>query len=389
MIADGFHILGAQSNGGALSADGTVMAGSLEKSINYSVWDTVGSVSGGGAVDGDPPDRITTTQVAGALDKALDEHGDRFAVMIDGAIYVSDVRAPGELPQSPTALLGAGAINEETLAFRGDTVVSGTGDFALVWDLAQSGRLGEEFTATIPEGCGACGPQRIELDAAGTRALLTVKGGDGPVVVDLESGDSHIIATEGTLACVAAAWWDDDRVVVASIAENALLVASADLMRPSRRPPPPVEATVLRSSAAGDGSRTVLAEDGTSRDAGRGRPSAYHTEHRFRGADGEATPLATTSPPIRPPRSSVTDVTDGLSSSTLATGETVFEATAPTGAAYDGDSRLHVFAEGERVDARPVDRRAGGGAARRSRGHPPAGAQPRRLHRRLRRDRPG
>jgi hypothetical protein len=347
VIADGFHILGAQSNGGALSADGAVMAGSLEKSINYSIWDTVGSVSGGGAVAGDPPDRIATTQVAGALDKVLDEHGTRLAVMIDGAIYVSAVREPGELPQAPLALLGAGAFNEETLSFRADTIVSSTGDFALVWDLRQTGRLGTEFEATVPEGCGACGPQRIQLDAGGSRAVLTAQGGDGPVVVDLESESSRVIDPEGTLGLGAAAWWDDRRLVVASIGENALFVTSPDLTEAEQAIPLPFDSTVSDISADADGTVTVLTDGGemATLDSGTGEVVTSHSAFTDLLDEGSALNYD-----IAPDQSTafvfVTDIADGLRVVDTATGDIVYEASAPEGAAYDAASRLHVFADG-------------------------------------------
>lgn len=352
VIASGFHILGAQSNGGALSADGRVMAGSLAKSVNYSVWDSVGSVSQGGAVEGDPPDRVTTTQVAGALDKALDEHGTRFAAMIDGAIYVSEVRGPGELPQPPIALLGAGDVNEETLSFRGDTLVSGAGDFALVWDLAQAGRIVTEFEATVPEGCGACGPQRMQVDADGTHVVMTAVGGDGPVVVDLQAGTSRVIDPEGSLGLGAAGWWDDDRVVVASSAESALIVASPDLgtAEQALRLPFDDGQSVADIRADADGHVSVLADDGSLAvlDARSGEVVTQNTAFADLLERGSALSYGI-SPDQRTAFMYVTDVDDGLRMVDVATGAIVFETGAAVGAAYDGSSRLHVFLGGRQT----------------------------------------
>lgn len=352
VIASGFHILGAQSNGGALSADGRVMAGSLAKSVNYSVWDSVGSISQGGSVEGDPPDRVTTTQVAGALDKALDEHGTRFAAMIDGAIYVSEVRGPGELPQPPVALLGAGDVNEETLSFRGDTLVSGSGDFALVWDLTQAGRIATEFEAMVPEGCGACGPQRMQVDAGGTHVVITAVGGDGPVVVDLQAGTSRVIDTEGSLGLGAAAWWDEDRVVVASSAENALIVASPDLRTAEQALPLPFDGgqAVVDIRADADGHVSVLADDGSLAvlDA---RSGDVVTQNRaFADLLERGSALSSgISPDQRTAFMYVTDVDDGLRMVDVATGASLFETGVAVGAAYDGSSRLHVFLAGRQT----------------------------------------
>jgi WD40 repeat protein len=367
VIASGFHILGAQSNGGALSADGRVMAGSLAKSVNYSVWDSVGSVSQGGTVEGDPPDRVTTTQVAGALDKALDEHGTRFAAMIDGAVYVSEVRGTGELPQTPIALLGAGEVNEETLSFRGDTLVSGTGDFALVWDLAQAGRIATDFEAPVPEGCGACGPQRMRVDADGTQVVMTAVGGDGPVVVDLESGTSRAVDPEGSLGIGAAAWWDADRIVVASAAENALIVASPDLSTAEQvlRLPFADGQSVVDIRADAGGRVTVLADDGSLAvlDARSGDLVTQNTA--FADLLERGSPLSfAISPDQRTAFMYVTDVEGGLRMVDVATGATLFETGDAVGAAYDGAapdgaapdgaasggaSRLHVFLPGRQT----------------------------------------
>ncbi|MEZ5189937.1 MAG: TIR domain-containing protein [Schumannella sp.] len=106
VLADGQHTLGINANGFAISGDGSVLAGSPGKSVQYSVWDVEGSVSGGGSAPGDPADRVATSQVAGSLDIALNGDGSRLAVMVDGAIYVSTVRAASELPEAPVQLLG-------------------------------------------------------------------------------------------------------------------------------------------------------------------------------------------------------------------------------------------------------------------------------------------
>lgn len=347
VIDAGFHNLGIASDGSALSADGQVMAGSLHKTVNYSVWDTVGSVSQGGDVLGDPADRVSTTQVAGSQDLALDEDGSHLAVMVDGAIYVSRVRALDELPESPIALRGAGDVTPESLSFRGDLLVNGTGRYAFVWDLAQAGRISEEFAASVPEGCGACGPQRVEMAPRGDRIVMHVIGGAGPVVVDLVSGESTAIDPAGSLGLGAAAWWDADRVVVASATEDALLVASRDLTEAEHAIRLPLDDGVaVLDIRAGDGTVTVLADDGTlvTLDAEHGDVVAESRpfEDLLARQPGFATGIA-------PDQSTayvyITDAEDGFRLVDTASGDILFEATAPTGAAYDAASRLHVFAE--------------------------------------------
>jgi WD40 repeat protein len=350
VIDSGTHTLGVSANGFAVSGDGRVLTGSPGKSVNYAVWDTVGSVSGGGVVDGDPSDRVATSQIAGALDLALDDDGSRLAVMSDGALYVSDVRAASELPEPPIALLGAGEVTSETLAFRGDALVNGTGRFALVWDLTQSGRITDEFESPVPDGCSACGPPLAAVGPDGDRALMWAVGAGSPVLVDLTSHESTAIDGSGEFGLTTAAWWDADEFLVSSTPRNAVFLASADTLEVTQAVPLPFEegVTVLAlhgDPAAGriialgdDGSLATVALDGTV--VAQSRPFPDLLSARLAYSYG-ISPDGATAFVYK------ADIVDGgLRMVSTSTGETRYEDTDLVPARYDGLSRLHVFAEG-------------------------------------------
>lgn len=354
VIDSGAHTLGAAANGFAVSRDGSALAGSLEKSVNYSIWNTVGSISDGGDAPGDPADRVATSTVAGSLDLALDDTGDRLAVMVDGAIYVSTVRSLQELPEPPIALLGAGKVNVESLTFAGDVLVNGSGEYALVWDLGRSGRILDEYEAQVPSGCTQCGPPLVAVNGRGDRAVSWAIAGGPPIVADLTDGIWYDIDPDAQFGLAAASWWDDDTFIVASRTENALLVADADQLEVELAIPlnlgDGVAALALRAHA-GDGRVDVLADDGA-----------------IVSVDEEGTELARFDAfgdllDIQPPRSygiapdgstaylfiTGDGETDGLRMVDLRTGDVLLEVTNPVAATYDGRSRLHVFADGRDV----------------------------------------
>lgn len=359
VIASGFHILRIDGAPFAVSGDGRVLAGSPEKSVNYAIWDVATSPEEPGS--GDPADRVSTTAIAGNLDVTLDQHGDRLAVMDDGAIYVSDVRTRDELPTPPIALLGAGQVNGETLSFRDDLLVNGTGTTALVWDLSQAGRVTTEYRVPVPEGCSACGPQRLTLDDSGARAVMTAIAGTSPVAVDLENGNATTI-DDGSLGLSAAGWWGADRLVVASTVENALLIASPDLTRAERTLPLGLDSGAVPwlVRADPDGSVTLLADDGTVvvLDAESGEELARTKP--FGARLPGSIPIAME---ISPDQSSLVaafaDADNGLVMADPRTGETLYSSGPVDGVAYDASSRLHVFADGREhiIDAEGTEQR--------------------------------
>jgi WD40 repeat protein len=347
VLAHGFHLLTINGNGFAVSHDGAVLAGSPDKSVNYSLWDTRTSLPE--PADGDPGDRVTTSTVAGSQDLALDDIGERLAVMVDGAIYVSQARSRDALPSPPVALLGAGRVVPETLAFRGDTLVSGTGDSVLVWNLDQVGRITTQHEVPVPEGCSACGPHRLVLNPSGTRAVMSAIAGAGPVVVDLDSGDAATI-DDGTLGLGAAGWWDEQRVIVASAVNRALYVVSPDLTTAEQTLPivlaPDAVPWVIRADPAS--TVTVLSDDGSliSLDATSGRELSNRVV--FEGLLPGPIPV---SMDVAPDQSTaMIYLAEGnVRLVEVSSGEVLYESSDADGAAYDASSRLHVFSGGAEV----------------------------------------
>jgi WD40 repeat protein len=364
VIASGQHTLGIAANVFGVSRDGNALVGSLDKTVNYSIWNVVGSVSDGGTVEGDPADRVATSQLAGSLDVALDDTGSRLAVMDTGAIYVSTARAPDALPEPPIALLGAGNVNAETLTFRGDTLVNGTGDFALVWDLSQAGRITTQFAVPVPEGCTACGPQVMSVNDSGDRVLVQAISGGSPVAVDLSTGEGLPIDPDGAFGLTAAAWWDDTTFAVASSTDHLLYLADATTFEVADSLPIPLDDGVVVISVRADastGAATVLADDGSVMTVKR--DGAETTSKPF--ADRFPGPLPLIYG-IAPDQSTAfalfADI--GLRVVDVASGEVLYESADPSAAAYDGDSRLHVFTDGTdtvldssgaEVSSRPAD----------------------------------
>ncbi|HWM34530.1 MAG TPA: toll/interleukin-1 receptor domain-containing protein [Pseudolysinimonas sp.] len=350
VLDSGTHTLGISANGFAISGDGRVLAGSPAKSVNYSVWDTAGSVSGGGDVPGDPADRVATSQIAGSLDLALDESGSRLAVMDDGVIYISRVRAASELPEIPTALLGAGEVTGETLAFRGDTVVNGTGEFALVWDLTQTGRISTEFASPVPDGCSACGPPLVAVGPDGDRALMWSVGGGSPVLVDLATQQSTVVDGAGEFGLTTAAWWDADEFLVSSMTRQVVFLVGAETLEATRGVPLPFADGVTVLALHGDprqGRVTALGDDGSLAVVTLDGTVITHTEPF---ADLLSARLAY-SYGISPDGATAfvykaDSIEGGLRMVSTDSGATLYENPGLTPALYDGRSRLHLFADG-------------------------------------------
>jgi hypothetical protein len=346
----------------AVSADGRVMASAPDRGINYSLWYTVGSVSGGGTVEGDPADLIATSAIGGPSDMTLNEDGTRFAAMTEGAIYVSKSRDPSVLPEPPIVLDGAGHVGFGTLAFAGEHLVSGSGDTALVWDLSRVGRATTEFPAPVPEGCNACGPQIARLNDAGTLLVMTDVSGFSTVVTDLATGTSITVDSDGDdddLDVTGANWFGDDRIIAYSPGGGAgageLLVLGGPQYRTvaARIPvdvPQDAKALELRSDGIGIGSVTgsVTLLD----DAGRLQTIEVPSGAVMASSDAFV-PLFTGQAPagfdIAADQSTayVWFYGGALSYLDLSAGRVVYETENVDGAAFDGDDVLHVFSGGE------------------------------------------
>lgn len=331
----------------AISGDARIIAGTTERGIDYNGWFTDTSTT----VDS-PADRVATSRVSGALDNALDDDGSRFATQVEGAIYVSAMRDPSEVPEAPIVLDGSGAVNFDTMAFVGDTIVTGSGEDALVWDLDAVGRGTTRIATPVPEGCIACGTPTISLNSSATRAVMNDQSAFSIVVADLRSGESTTLASPDiTQAYQAAAWFDDDRLIVNAPDESALLVLSgADFGTVDARYPFTVTPDAMAIAIRTDGKRVAVLDSagGTEVvDLASGRSVA--TSKAFAsGFDGQA-PAGY-------------DISDDLTHAyvwwlgglaryvDLDDGSTVYEGSKVDGMAFDASSRLHVFADGsERI----------------------------------------
>jgi WD40 repeat protein len=225
VLDSGWHAIPMSLSGSAVSADGRVLAGQTAAGVNYSLWYTQGSVSGGGSVEGDPADLVATSQVSAPLDLELDDHGTRLAMLVDGAIYVATARDPATLLEQPLVLTGAGRATPSTLSFAGDHLASGSGEFALLWDLRQAGRIVTEVGTSVAEPCRACGPPIVRVSPDGTRVLTTDVSGNDTYVTEVATGATvRLQDPDGSYS--GAGWIDDGRIVAYSLGAHALRVLS-------------------------------------------------------------------------------------------------------------------------------------------------------------------
>lgn len=337
----------------AVSADGRIMASAPERGINYSLWYTVGSVSGGGTVEGDPADLVATSAIGGPADMTLNEDGSRFAAMTEGAIYVSESRDPSEPPEAPIVLDGAGHVGFGTLAFAGEHLVSGSGDTALVWDLGRVGRATTEFSAPVPEGCNACGPQVVRVNDAGSLLLMTDVSGFSTVVTDLAAQASITVDSEEDpdgARLTGASWFGDDRIVAYSAEAGQLAVLGGPQYRTIAATVPvdvPDGAGVLeiRSDGSETGRMTLLDDAGRVQTVqvpgGKVLASSDALVPLFDGqaaagfdiSDDQATAY-------------VWFYGGGLAYLDIASGQVLYRVDDVDGAAFDGAGLLHVFGEG-------------------------------------------
>lgn len=354
VLDSGWHAIPMSLSGSAVSADGRVLAGQTQAGVNYSLWYAQGSVSGGGSVDGDPPDLVATSQVSAPLDLELDEHGTRLAMLVDGAIYVAEARDPATLPEQPLTLNGAGKATPSTLSFAGDHLVSGSGEFALLWDLRQAGRIVGEVEAPIAEPCRACGPPLLRVSPDGTRVLTTDVSGNDTYLTEVATGATvRLEDPDGGYS--GAGWVDDDRIAAYSLGAHGLRILSGpglsvvDASVPVELGPDAYAALAIRTD--GVTTATILDESGLVQviDLASGRVTS--TTDALRQVWEASVPFAfgIASSTAFVAFSATTGYVD------LTTGELIYSGPAE-GAAYDGASDLHVFAEGT---AWTVDRASG------------------------------
>ncbi|CAN5585654.1 TIR domain-containing protein [soil metagenome] len=354
VIDSGRHGL-AQVTSVAVSGDGSVVAGTSERTINYSAWYAKRAA---GADDDSPADLHATSAIAGALDLALDSAGTRLATQTEGAIYVSAMYGPLEPPPAPIALQGSGKVNFETLSFVGDSLVSGSGDYALVWDLDAVGRSTVSFAAPVPEGCNACGGQIVQVNGSGTKVVMTDQSAFSTVEVDLTDGTVTTLSDDqDAVSHVGAAWFDDDRLLTYSSADQQLLVLSgSDYSTVDLGIPISFTDGALPLWMRSDSSRgivTVLDNLGT--------------VQTVRASDG--TVLASTialAPVFEGPYPAGFDISPDQSSAyvwqyggsalyvDLATGKILYGGNSVDGMSFDAKSRLHVFANGAEAVVDPA-----------------------------------
>lgn len=363
VLDSGWHAIPMSLSGSAVSADGSVMAGQTAAGVNYSLWSAQGSVSDGDSIDGDPPDLVATSQVSAPLDLELDEHGTQLAMLVDGAIYVADARDPATLPEQPLVLDGAGKATPSTLSFAGYHLASGSGEFALFWDLRQAGRIVTEAEATIAEPCRACGPPTVRTSPDGSRVLTTEVAGKETYVTEVATGATVRAQVGGDLS--GASWIDDHRIIGYSSAGGGLRILSGtdfstvDAAWPVQLGEGAHVALAIRSDGAT--TATVLDESGLVQVVDLASGQVTSSTDALRQVWDASVPFGTGIAPDGATAfvafSTMTGYVD------LASGKLIYSGAAD-GAAYDAASELHVFTggtawtvdrtRGELVDPKPA-----------------------------------
>lgn len=355
VLDSGWHAIPMSLSGSAVSGDGRVLAGQTSAGVNYSLWYAQGSVTGGSSVDGDPPDLVATSQVSAPLDLELDEHGTRLAMLVDGTIYVAAAREPTALPEQPLVLDGAGRATPSTLSFAGDHLASGTGEFALLWDLRQAGRIVTEVGTTIAEPCRACGPPLLRVSPDGSRVLTMDVSGNETYATDVATGAT--VRLDGTGGYSGASWIDDQRIIVHSGEARELRVLSGDGFAVTEATVPVELGTdayaALTIRSDGVTSATVLDESGLVQVIDLSSGSVTASTDALREIWDAAVPFAFDIAPDGSTAFVVFSTTAGYVD--LATGKLIY-AGMVDGAAYDSGSELRVFTGGT---AWTVDRAGG------------------------------
>ena len=340
----GWHAIPMSLSGSAVSADGRVLAGQTEAGVNYSLWLAQGSASGGDSAAGDPADLVATSQVSAPLDLELDDHGARLAMLVDGAIYVAAGRDPGTLPEPPLVLDGAGRATPSTLSFAGDRLASGTGEFALLWDLRQAGRIVTEVPARIAEPCRACGPPILRVSPDGSRLLNTDLSGNSTFITQVATGDT--VALPEADAYTGASWIGDDRIIAYSREAQALRILAgpgfsvAEVSVPVQLREGAYAALAIHSDGA---TATVLDEGGLVQMVELGSGAVTGASEALRQVWEQSAPFGFG---ISPDGSTAFVTFSGATGYLdIASGRLLYSG-ASEGAAFDGAGQLHVFADG-------------------------------------------
>ncbi|MFS8096882.1 TIR domain-containing protein [Lentzea alba] len=105
---------------------------------------------------------------------ALSADASHLAIAEDGAIYVSQVLAPGSTFAEPVKLNGTGRVTYGGLVFLGKDdrkLASASGNRVTLWDLDQVDRIGRSFPIELSPGCNACGPPDVALSHDGAQMM--------------------------------------------------------------------------------------------------------------------------------------------------------------------------------------------------------------------------
>ncbi|MGC4154409.1 MAG: toll/interleukin-1 receptor domain-containing protein [Propionicimonas sp.] len=345
VLDSGWHAIPMSLSGSAVSADGRIMAGQPAAGVNYALWYAQGSVSGGDSTGGDLADLVVTSQVSAPLDLELDEHGARLAMLVDGTIYVATARDPAALPEQPLVLDGAGRATPSTLSFAGDHLASGSGEFALLWDLRQAGRIVAEVETSVAEPCRACGPPFLRISPDGSRALTTDLSGNDTYVTEVATG-ATVRVEDADGGYSGATWIDEDRIIGYSVGAGALRILSGTGFSVDASIPvdlDPGAYAVLAIHTDGVDSATILDESGLVQVVDLASGTVTASTGALREAWEGSAPYAFGIAADR----STAFVTFGTAVGyvDLENGEPIYRGAAD-GAAYDGASELHVFADG-------------------------------------------
>jgi WD40 repeat protein len=349
LVEGGDLLFPIRHQGIAMSHDGEVVA-LADGTIDHRVVGTHGAPST------DNPDGIATSGIAGALGLALSGNGSRLANIEDNAMYVTEVRDPGEIAQPPLLLDGSGKTTPNALEFLGDRfIASVSGTQVLLWDLEQASRITRTFDAPVPTDCTACGPPVITVSPDGQRAVATSRsGGSGLTLYDgLAETGAVVNPDDAQFASMQApVWLDAQRLAVFSPSAAALLVFSGPGLETVEHRIPVESAGVLASAVVDESTVGLVDELGNWILVSLEEESAFATGSALASVVAQSATVFSFA--VAPDGSSafVGAYPDAgalmhITAIDTASGEPVFDDLA-SAAAYAADSRLRVFV-GDRV----------------------------------------
>ena len=329
-----------------LSADGLVAAGGGD-TTDVPVW----------RGDATYEDQVEANAVAhfgfaSGLGLALSTDGSLVAAQGPGFLQVASTMDPRDAATLPTDLGGTGDVsnlNTAALAFGGNRfLVSGSGSDALLWDLSQVSRIGDSFAAPVPIPCPICGQGRISISPDGTRVALWGLDDDvvGPQVVDLASHVAAPLDADPELSSgyTAFAWVDDDQLIAYREIDDSVVSMAADGSSPT------VVATVDANNSVTDivgaaGHAVLVDRDGVIVDVDLDT-GATTTSTTLAEDPRAATAFKWLFAPDASSLAVVTLESDLLSHVVLVVdphADRIVAEVPGIGAAYDRESRLHVF----------------------------------------------